>query len=418
MPLNDLTLNELTELAGNLNLLQEVGCAFVTAGLEPSFDLTPGQRTSISFPGMMPAVAAAHAATHHTDQVSNEDDSADEGIAMLAQELVPLASHPETAAAHLTEESRRIIAQLQTPSTEAAPTPTRAPEPVDPPPAAEGPVGGDPIASAPEQSVTGQPETIPPAASPQNDPEPVARAAEASGGGTGYSSGSTPPAATHQASFGQTMWSEEEDHLLVSLVVAGVVGLGLTKTAAIGAAARELGRPEAGTAFRAHHKLKDRLAAATAEAVKAKEEAKALLTQFPPGARQDAPPPQAEVQGKSAEPSKGDAPAPVPDPGAGAPVKAWNNPEHVADPIAAHIMTLPTKGGWTLERDLELMELSIEGWQPNEIALQLKIQSSLIKPRFDLLTGLYEDADGKKVRRFKREDVLAALKSLTAGKAA
>lgn len=67
--------------------------------------------------------------------------------------------------------------------------------------------------------------------------------------------------------------------------------------------------------------------------------------------------------------------------------------------------------------DLEqLTELAGTLQQLQEVGQQLAAFG--LSPRFDLLTGLYDDADGKKLRRFKREDVLAALKSLTAGKAA
>ena len=42
----------------------------------------------------------------------------------------------------------------------------------------------------------------------------------------------------------------------------------------------------------------------------------------------------------------------------------------------------------------------------------------LIKPRLDLLTGLTKDGDSRHVRRFKREDVLSALRALQANLAA
>ncbi len=67
--------------------------------------------------------------------------------------------------------------------------------------------------------------------------------------------------------------------------------------------------------------------------------------------------------------------------------------------------------------DLEqLTELAGTLQQPQEVGQQLAAFG--LSPQFDLTLGLYEDADGKKIRRFKREDVLAALKSLTPGKAA
>lgn len=77
-------------------------------------------------------------------------------------------------------------------------------------------------------------------------------------------------------------------------------------------------------------------------------------------------------------------------------------------------MALPEDGGWTLDRDATLMELSIAGWQPNEIALEVGMRADQIKVRFDALTGLYLDANRKPVRRFAREDVMAALNRLSA----
>lgn len=386
MPLNDLSLEQLTKLADDLKSLAKVGQSL--APLNPIFDLTPGQPTRITLDPVMPDVAKSSP----------------------VQEF--LANRGEYLAR---KQAERFI---QPPSIEAA-QPEPAPEPVDAPSTAGEGVEGAPISAEPSRS---DDDPAPPPAGAEATPPPLVEAASdegkaESGGGSEVAApapaapvpGSASALAASAAKYAP--WTDDEDHRLVALVVSGVVGLGLTKTAAINAAAREMGRPETGTVWRCKNKLATRLDSAIAEAVAAKADAEALLTPSPEAARQDAPQPQADVQGESAEPPVGDAPALVPEPGAGAPT-------HVANPILAHIMTLPTKGGWTLERDLELMELSIQGWQPNEIALQLQIQASLIRPRFDLLTGLYEDANDKKVRRFRREDVFEALKSLTAGKAA
>jgi FixJ family two-component response regulator len=75
-------------------------------------------------------------------------------------------------------------------------------------------------------------------------------------------------------------------------------------------------------------------------------------------------------------------------------------------------LALPTKDGWTLQRDHELMDLTLTGWMPNEIAMDLKVSTRDVQARFDLLTGLHEDVASKKQRRFTREAVHAALKSL------
>lgn len=401
MPLNDLSLSQLVDLSDSLITLIHAGRALESRHVEPRFDLTPGVPASIMTDVMLPHVGSS-------------------AFRSMAEATFPTSS--------IEAASQPVDAQ------DDAAADLRQPEPLDAPPAVEGQAGGAPI-SADACSRSDDVASPPPEASPPPPGEPAIPQVDTSdegnaesGGGSGDGSGSQPPAATHQTSFGQNAWTEEEDAELIRLTVFSMVKMGLSKTAAIRTAAKGIGRPEQGSAFRMHHKLKDRLEAALAETRSAKADAEAILSKSPEAARQDAPPPQAEVQGESAEPPVGDAPASVPEPGAGATLPpdldaksrqaAIDHGTHIASPIVAHIMTLPTKGGWTLERDLELMELSIEGWQPNEIALQLKIQASLIRPRFDLLTGLHEDANDKKVRRFKREDVLEALKSLTAGKAA
>jgi hypothetical protein len=228
-------------------------------------------------------------------------------------------------------------------------------------------------------------------------------------------------------------WTETEDAQLIGMIVGDVVGHGIPMATAIRTAARWLDRPEQGTAFRCKNKLKARLGTALAAARAAKAEAEALLAPIPDCA--DPVEPLADLEQAGDATVGGHSPAAVQDepdmePGqrqAETAVRAAASIEgqlaeaidHIATPIVAHIMALTTKGGWTLERDLKLMHLSIESWQPNEIALELKIQASEIRPRFDLLTGLVEDkATGKKVRCFKRKDVLEALKSLTPGKAA
>jgi hypothetical protein len=355
MPLNELTLDQLTRLADDLKALETVGRDL--APLDPIFDLTPGQPTRITLVNVMPAA-----------------------FGQLAE----------------------------TPSTEAAPDQTGAvapepPEPVETPPAVKGPAGGEPqpsalVSSTVSEAVTeaedsdgGQQQA---AASP-----PVAPVAKISGLAASIKAAPSLPAAgnsptiNHERTFsGAAIWTEEEDARLVMLVVMGVTRLGLTKSAAIKAAADELGRPHPGTHFRSNHKLKARIDEALALGDAFLDEPEDLPTTPEPNTAEGDT--QAAIQAE--------------------PAKAWHKPEHIADPVTAHLMALPDKGGWTLDRDLELMELSIAGWAPNEIALQLTMQANMIKPRFDALTGLYTDANDKKQRRFSREAVFEALKSLAA----
>lgn len=399
--LNDLSLDELTELGKTIALLVVTGGQFERSGFTPTFDLTPGAPTRIILPPMMPKISEP--------------------------------SPVETFLANRAEYLNREMAERFPPSTEAAPIPPGGavapflPEPVDLPPADEGPAGGNPIPSAPEQSVAGVPEIVTPVSAPQDDPLPVTRAAEGSGGGQGNGSGSTPPAATHERTFGgAAVWTPEEDARLVDLVASGMVRMGLGKTAAIRAAAAELARPEQGTAFRCHHKLKARIDAAISALAmdQAQTEIPDVAPPAPIGDEPDVEPGQREaetavraagsIDGQLADAADLDAKSRA------AAIAHGNGPE--VDALQKHIdATRINKDGWTLQRDFDLLDLAIVGWQVNEISLEIGVMAKLIKPRLDVLTGLHTDeATGKQVRRFKREAVRDALQArLTAtGKAA
>jgi hypothetical protein len=90
-----------------------------------------------------------------------------------------------------------------------------------------------------------------------------------------------------------------------------------------------------------------------------------------------------------------------------------------ADDLTAHIRGMTDQGGWSLQRDTDLMELSIAGWPAGDIALEIDMPASAIRPRFDALTGLHDDeATGKKLRRWTREQVLEALEAMARARAA
>ena len=367
MPLNDLSLEDLTEISGNLFTLETVGRDLADAGLAPRFDLTPGEAVTITTGFRMPAIESPRV----TFRVQSP---LDEGQLDRAIKAVVI-------------------------STEAAP-PEPAHEPVDAPPVDEGPAGGATEPAAPSRS---DDETPPPPGVAEATPPPLAKAASSegvadSGGGQQPAAAeppAAPPAPTNERAFsGAAVWTPEEDARLITLVVIGVTRLGLSKSSAMKAAAQELGRPEAGTAFRCHHKLKDRLDAALAWG-------SAFLDQPD---EEPGPTPYAEA---APTPAGGDAAGEGTTPPAVQPI---------ANELIVHLMDLPEKGafgaGWTLERDRELMELSIAGWMPNEIGLELQVQANQVKARFDALTGLYDDASRKKLRRFTREAMQQALKRL------
>ncbi len=401
MPLNDLTLEELENLATHLADLAHAGGILTAVQLHPRFHLTPGEPMRITLGKEMPALSAPTPVktflAHHADDLG-----------------------------------RQLAEYLTTPSIEAAPDLTqsgdvgaRPPEPLDAPSITGEGIEGAPI-SADACSRSDDVASPPPEASPPPPGEPAIPQADTSDEGKAESGGGTvmaaaqPPAvpipgsaSALAASSDRTLWTPEEDDRLVALIVEMVTVQGLTKSAALPLAATELGRPVPGTEFRANRKLKDRIngaifAAATRQAQTETPEARDRLSE----AVADRPafvvaqgteatlPPDIDARSREVAINHGNHPA-----------------SFTADPVTTHLMALTDKGGWTLDRDLELMELSIAGWHQNEIALQLQMQANAIRPRFDTLTGLHEDASGKKVRRFTREDVCAALTRL-AGKAA
>lgn len=374
--LNELSLEELKELADDLASLAKVGQSL--APLHPIFDLTPGQPFRITLDQVMPDTWAKPSTA---DQIAKAIEAARKERSRPVAMTGPFSGTTDLPA-----------------STEAA-QPEPAPGPVEP--LAAGDTAGGTLSAEPSRSGG---DAAPPPLAKAAPPEAVAD----SGGGVAMAAADSAPAATHERTFTRGPdWTAEEDARLIDLVVKAV-GMGATKKAGMIAAAKELGRPEAATQFRCHHKLKARLDAALTEA--AMRQAQTETPEIPEAARQDAPPPQAEVQGEGAVPQEGDAPALEPEASAGA--------SFVADPVTAHLMALTDKGGWTVEHDLDLMGLSILGWPPHEIATQLQMPDKAIKPRFDMLTGLHDDeATGKKVRRFTRESVFAALSRL-AGRAA
>jgi hypothetical protein len=262
-------------------------------------------------------------------------------------------------------------------STEAAP-PSLVPEPVDAPLVRGEAAEGAPISAEPSRS-----------AEVAASPGAVTVEAQAESGGR--SEAAPAPAApvpgSASALAGQwqaPMWTAEEDERLIALVVAGVTKEGLTKAAAISEAAVELGRTNAAAKFRCDTKLKDRLKAALAEA--ALLQAQTETPAIPEAAKVDL--------------------------GQGEPAVGGNSSAAVKpnDPLMAHLCGMTEKGGWSLARDLDLMELSCAGLSAADIAREIQMPDAAVKPRFDALTGLHDDeVTGKKARRWSREEVLGAL---------
>ena len=183
-------------------------------------------------------------------------------------------------------------------------------------------------------------------------------------------------------------WTELEESQLIGLVAHGIV-TGLTKGNAIREAAEALGRPYDGTAFRLNTKLKDRLAAHVEE----------LRAHRP----YPAPAQPHHHQPEAAAPEADAAPSPVANPEPIAQAAALT--AATLSPIEQHLLDMPSKGGWTLEMDMDLLQLSDNGWTIPEIATELGKDGKAVAERFDLLTGYDRET---KTRKWKRADLLAA----------
>jgi hypothetical protein len=401
MPLNDLSLEELSELSGTLVTLETVGRDLAEQGLAPRFDLTPGEAVTITTRFRMPAIESPKLSIDDVFRahVARTDSFDDHATDALIREALSIDTTSEPAAPSRSGDEAPPppgVAEAALPLAEAA--------------SSEGAAdsgGGQQLAAA-----------MPPAAPAANEaaPVPIPGSASAMAAGPG-------------GSFASPPWTPEEDDRLVALVAMGVTRLKLQKLVAINAAADELGRGREGVKSRCYNKLKDRLDAAIAQPAPAPEPGGDAFLDQP----EDTPSPDAAALDAISEAvanrpdfivADGTEATLPPDLDARSRDTAIAHGTHpepasfAADPVTAHLMALPDKGGWTLERDHELMELSNAGWQLQEIALQLQVQADLVKKRFDLLTGLTEDAAGKKVRRFTREAVMTALDTLKTRSAA
>lgn len=281
-----------------------------------------------------------------------------------------------------------------TTSTEAASPPAdaqddavadlRQPVPVETPLAAGEVARGELVSAEPSRS------------DDEADPPKVAASseAEAESGGGAVMAATIPPAAPVPGSASALAakvandWTEADDKTVIDTMVECVSG-GMSKSKGLDAAAKRIGRTQNATGVRFYTALAPRFAAAMAAVtmVQAQTETPASDTTM-------------VADGGAA--AVGDAPAAV-----------------QTDDLTAHLLGMTDKGGWSLQRDTDLMELSIAGWPAGYIALELRMQASAIKPRFDALTGLHDDeATGKKVRRWTREKVLEALQLLAKARAA
>lgn len=215
------------------------------------------------------------------------------------------------------------------------------------------------------------------------------------------------PAASAVSGFDRP-WTDAEDERLMSIVVSQMVNAA-PKLRAIAFAATEIGRTESATSARIYGRLKERFATKLEEA---RRGAAAPVAPPPPPTAKAEPVAPAVVRAVEPGPAggggAGDA-APKPEKlSAQGKAPAATKPDY-ADPVIQHLTTLPDKGGWSLADSLTLIEGALDGWSMEQIAVDLGRDGKAVRERFDALTKLYQDANGKNVRMFTREKLREAL---------
>lgn len=377
--LDDMTLTELNTLASAIVGLKEAGYLMHEQGFIPSFSMVPGQPVLMRLNLQMPTLAGAFVST---PGIYPPPPSAEFFPAPMTPPVPapPPYVSPTSSAAPRKPAPARIIgaAEIDAAVNAACDTvlPKMAQQAAEPPtPKLE----VRPVEAPHKAPVEAQPKA-----------EVVASCA---------------PSALSRAH--PNNWTVQEDADLVRIVAEEMVLRGKTKAAAIAAAAAAafVGRPEPGSEYRLKTKLADQLAGAMAEL----RAAPALPVDPAPKA----------AAAPVAEPAP--APQPAAEPAAEPAPKAnadWR-PEHALSaatlsPIEQHLLDMPTKGGWTLEADLDLLELSELGWTIPEIATEMGRDGRAVTERFDLLTGYDRET---KTRKWARAALLLAAREWAAKRA-
>lgn len=397
MRLGALSLDDLTALNGTLGALAAAGQLLVTAGLIPTFDLTPRYPMQIAVNYAMPvsvdAVDLIDTLTNGTPAPGQTGAALLKGggadVARESRDGGVLAGCTPIAVAELTTDFA-----VQAPSLSGQ---AEAP--------AVGPIAGAPLQSKPSATFIHVGSERPAVAEVGDDRRwarivvPPTKDGEQAqdvqtdyarpGGDTGARE--APAAAANNAAGVKGMpdrWTDAEDVRALEIYGAAL-RLGVTKDAAHLAVAKELGRPVLGVRFRFRNKLVERADRLTV-AILLKKAGPATL-------------PQPEEKPKVA----GAAPVALPQPEGPHPAriaaKAPTSPPS-AD-IAGHLATLPVARGWDSAWDVGLVEMACDGLDMGAIAADLRSDAGAVKARFDALTGLYKDANDKACRRFTREQV-------------
>ncbi|MES2667438.1 MAG: hypothetical protein V4712_15170 [Pseudomonadota bacterium] len=372
--LDDLSLTGLDALTGQLMLLCDVGHRLASAGLAPVFDLTPGEEGIIRLPVIVPGLSV-EGLYDYLERAPASDDLTDIVIEPKTEQAAPVAV-PGTPF-HITR-AAAVAVKVTAQTTEQATSPEQTP------PTAQ--AGGPSVGEGGRSSTQPLPDA----------PENLAPAQAVDATETIFDSPIVSPrsvAVSDAAEVPQDTKPEVEAPAVVAS--PATAGAALPSADTGGLVLGPLTDDERN--FIAAHAQLGWKSAMIAEALNRKVQTIGLFMSNLP--KPEAP----EVERV--------APAPAPVAADPAPVAAPGQSGAPMTPLLTHLFGLPTKG-WTTAQDHELMELCCTGWGYNELQVQLKRAKADLVARFDLLTGLYRDANDKQARRFKREDVLVALASL------
>jgi hypothetical protein len=373
--LDDLTIEELSDLSDAITVLAKTCAPMIDAYWQPRFDLTPGCEVIIRTGWIMPGLAADPVVEgvdpEKLDYASAPPDMFGGKIPVYYGDGDPAWLNPQ-------------------------PVPRGCPWPIVGPLVAAGvfywkdrygPQGDVETQQTGDLSPTLSPAEAAPAAetADRSEDRPTQ---EPAGEATGAEGGSAPPAPVEPvdpppaAPAARTMvWTPAIDAQLIE-AVAHRLADGSSITTAIRMVASGMDLPVGAAAARIHTKFR---AQVDARADELKAELQARMAEEnpagpPAGAKSDPLPPTdaAAAPGEGPEepegvtvPADGSAPAVA---GAG------------VSELGAWLARVKRDGIWTLTRDRDLMHFLCLQWPANDIALELQVPASEIKPRIAALT--------------------------------
>lgn len=356
--LDDLSVQQLNEMASAIVGLKEAGYLMQEQGFDVRFSLVPGFPVSMKLSYRMPLPSPMQALFPpppiDSDTATGQPVAPEWRATPMPKPAKPKGPTAAEVDAAVTEACDKVLPKAaamaaEGPAEKLAVRPEPAPEPTPEPPKAESASIARPASSAP--AATGQP----------------------------------------------APWTEDETARALD-IIRSHVRAGHSAFSAAPLIAEALGRPISSI----QQRIKTNWRAAVDQIKASLVDPASIATPEPRD-----PPPAAVAE---------DQPQPIASPESTPTGSAHWRPEAAPaavglSPIEQHLMDMPTKGGWTMEADLDLLELAETGWSIPEIATEMGKDGKAVAERFDLLTGYDRET---KARKWKRADLLAAAREWTA----